>query len=119
MAEVTLKATGMLEPDPRGGLLRDLDARAADYTRDCAARAQAGSAVAELDLHILDQLASAIARDLRHWATLAYRLDLAATCPFDPRRAAALIAESVFEEILAPDAWAVLAASLDLAPCDA
>jgi hypothetical protein len=110
---------GMLATDPRGGLLRDLDAHAADFTRHCAARAQAGRVVAELDLHILDQLASSIARDLKDWAILVHCLDLPATGAFDPRRAAALIAESVFEEILSPDAWAVLSASLDLAPCDA
>ncbi len=109
----------MLEPEPRGGFLRDLDARAVDFTRHCAARAQAGRAVAEADLEILDQLASSIARDLKDWAILVHRLDLAATGAFDPRRAAALIAESVFEEILSPDAWAVLSASLDLAPCAA
>jgi len=110
---------GMLATDPRGGLLRDLDAHAADFTRHCAARAQAGRVVAELDLHILDQLASSIARDLKDWAILVHCLDLPATGAFDPRRAAALIAESVFEEVLSPDAWAVLSASLDLAPCDA
>jgi hypothetical protein len=110
---------GMLATDPRGGLLRDLDARAADFTRHCAARAQAGRVVAGLDLQILDELASAIARDVKDWAILVHRLDLAATGPFDPRRAAALIAESVFEEILNPDAWAVLSASLDVARCDA
>ena len=109
----------MLELDPRGDLLRDLDARAADFTRHCAARAQAGRGVAERDLETLNQLASAIARDLEHWGRLVHRLDLAAPGPFDPRRAAALIAESVFEEILSPDAWAFLAATLDLARCDA
>lgn len=96
--------------DPAANLLRDLDASIGDLRDVCIERFEAGGAVANAEVVALTALAGAIARSLADWRDLARTLEFAA--PLDPRRAGALVLESVFDEILAPDAWRVLAATL-------
>jgi uncharacterized protein YjeT (DUF2065 family) len=91
-------------------LLRELDACVGDLTRECIDRFEAGGMVARAEIAGLNALAEAIARSLGEWRTLTAALELAA--PIDVARAGALVLESLFDEILAPEAWRVLAAAL-------
>jgi hypothetical protein len=99
--------------DPTANLLRDFDARVDDLRDVCIERFEAGGVAAGAEVIALAALAMAIARNLADWRALTRTLELAA--PLDLRRAGALVLESVFDEILAPDAWRVLAGALALA----
>jgi hypothetical protein len=84
-----------------------------DYGAACAERAEAGWRIARLDCAILRELAATIHESVTLWVDMARDLDLAAARPFDRRRAAVLVAESVFDDVLDPGAWRVLSAALD------
>ena len=92
--------------DRRGQLLHDLDEAAREVTLRC------GGDQGDRDLAALFDLAEAIVRTVGEWR------DLISGCehlsPFDPRRAAVLILESVFDELLPPPHWRLLAAALAL-----
>lgn len=94
-------------------LLCELDASIAELTRHCLGRFEAGGAVAAAEVAALTLLAEAIARGIGEWRTLTAPLELAAT--FDTTRAGALVLESLFDDILTPPAWRVLAAALAMA----
>jgi len=47
------------------------------------------------------------------WADITADLDLAMARPFDLDRAARLVSESVFDDLLDPGAWRILSAALD------
>jgi hypothetical protein len=100
--------------DPHGRRLREYDAWAeelADYFR---AETEAGGAMAAGEAAALMGLAEAIRAAVAAWAVPLRRMHAAR--PLDPRRAAALVAETVFDEILIAPAWRLLAAALELAP---
>lgn len=105
----------MSSSDPRGARLHTLDAQGEAFVAAFAGRGEAGPSVARGDIETLAALAHAIAHDLALWRPLVQRLDLARDGDFDTRRAGALILETVFDELLEPHAWRVLAAALDLA----
>jgi len=87
--------------DPRGALLRAFDAHVEAFT-------------APVETARLTDLAAAVAADLADWSKRLERLDVGRSAPFDAGRAAALGLESVFDEVLTPDAWRVLAAAFEL-----
>ena len=93
--------------------LRELDASVADLTGHCLGRFEAGGAVAAAEADTHTPLAEAIAGHVAEWLGLVAPLELAAH--FDAARAGALLLESVFDDILAPPAWRVLAAALAVA----
>lgn len=69
--------------------------------------------VAEITL--LDDTAMAVMADVERWRAFIDRLDRAASGRFNSRRAGQLILENVFDDVLIPSAWRLLAASLALA----
>ena len=73
----------------------------------CRERFEAPIAVAERELGLIADLAEAIGRALREWGALTAQMELAAK--LDTQRARALVLETVFDEVLAPPAWRVLA----------
>lgn len=101
--------------DPRGDRLRALDAAREAFVDACAGRFEAGRAAALAEAETLGALAGAIAQSLASWRTVFRRLDLAGEVAFDPDRAGALVLEAVFDGLLEPCAWRVLAGALDLA----
>ena len=104
----------MLSPsDPRGASLHAFDAQAALLANERAATVEAGRFEARRENAALDELARSIAQATTQWRDLDRPLDLAT--PYDPARAGELILETVFDEILDPAAWRVLAAALALA----
>jgi hypothetical protein len=104
----------------RSAALREYDHATAAYLRDCASRAPAGRSIGETDIAALRELAQGVAEATRAWTTPFERLDLARSlggrhpAAIEPKRAGALILESVFDELVDPGAWRVLAAALDL-----
>jgi len=102
-------------PDPRGAALRAFDRHAEELTRDYALRFAAGARLAQAEAEALHRLAATLTDNLAALTPLVAGLEGALLRPFDPRRAGLLMLESVFDEVLAPDAWRVLAAALELA----
>ena len=93
----------MLLTSRRRDLLSAYDAFADDLTRGGASTS---------DLAGLSALAARLAADVNGWRDIVERLDHAIGARLDPGRAAALVLDSVFDEVLIPDAWRVLSASL-------
>lgn len=96
----------MLLTSRRRDLLSAYDAFADDLTRGGASTS---------DLAGLSALAARLAADVNGWRDIVERLDHAIGARLDPDRAAALVLESVFDEVLVPNAWRVLSAALALA----
>ena len=68
--------------------------------------------VAARDLGRLARLAKAVTDDIAGWGERVKALDCAR--PFDPPRAVVLVMESLFDEVLPPDACRVLSAEMAL-----
>jgi len=88
-------------------LLNELSGSAAELTPHCAERFEAGGQVAEQEFRQLLTLAVAIGRDVEAWRALTNPLELARR--MDTQRAGILVLESMFDELLTPVAWRVLA----------
>jgi hypothetical protein len=101
-------------PDPRGKVLHSFDGFAADFSRESAAQVAAGRATAAADLALLLDLAHDLAADVRSWTDFVGRLGVASPGGFTPRRAADMVLETVFEEVLTPAACRVLATAVEL-----
>ena len=96
----------MVSSTARRDLLSAYDASADDLTRGRAPIS---------DLAGVSALAMRLAADVNAWRHMVERLDHAAGARLDVHRAADLVLESVFDEVLAPSAWRVLSAALALA----
>lgn len=104
-----------LIPPPRAHLLHAFDGYSRDFAAHCAERIEDGDRLARAEIEALSDLAGDLAAAANGWGAAVGRLDLARVASFDPRRAGTLILETVFDEVLSPDAWRVLAAALELA----
>lgn len=91
--------------------------RQASSAFDAAAAALADDGAPASDLVVLGKLAAVLTADVGRWRVLVDQLDHAACARLDPRRAAVLIVESVFDEVLIPSAWRALSATTAL--CEA
>ena len=105
----------MFDIDPRGAALRAFDAAAASFVQDCAHRLEAGGASTQGEVRKLADLGERLAADLTAWDQAVADLHLARQTRLRPGRAGQLLIESVFDEVLEPDATRLLAAALDLA----
>jgi hypothetical protein len=99
---------------PRAHLLRDYDAYAAEFTQECLCAREAGAHVADADLQRLMVLARAVLDAVRGWTALAESLEFGESVALDVDRAAAIVLETVFDDILETSAWRVLAAGVAL-----
>ena len=68
------------------------------------------------DLDALTRLAGAVAADVDRWGPLVDRLDHAAKARLDRHRAATVVLETVFDEVLTATAWRAVLATLALTP---
>jgi hypothetical protein len=105
----------MSSTDQRGAILRAFDAHAREFARDCAAHYEAGERLAAQDIARLARFAERVVEDLDAWGRAIRELDVACAAPFAPREATRLLAESVFDGVLAPGAAPLFDAALDLA----
>ena len=78
-------------------------------------RFEAGAGLASRDIQRLSSLAERLGREVMAWSGALRDLEGAAASPMEPRRAGRLLIESVFDEVLIPEATRVLAAALALA----
>jgi hypothetical protein len=101
--------------DPRGALLHAFDAHAQAFSADAADRGELGARLSHGEIAHLTDLAGALAASLADWRRRVEPLDLARRAVFDEGRAGTLVLESVFDDLLTPDAWRVLSAAFDLA----
>ena len=101
--------------DRRGERLRTFDASAAEFTTHMAARVEAGAGVASRDISRLTALAGRLIEAIRLWLAALEELESGAVCAIDPQAAARRLMESVFDDLLIPEAARVLASALDLA----
>jgi hypothetical protein len=108
-----MQYNGMPSPSPSGALLHAFDAEAAALLDEREATIEAGRFEARREVLALGDLAKAIARAASEWRDLVAPLELAS--PYDPTRAGDLILETVFDEVLDPAAWRVLAGAVALA----
>lgn len=100
--------------------LRRFDASVADLAHRCRTDFEAGAALADQEIQGLCSLAEAIGRGLTEWRQLS--ADLEVSRPLDARRAGVIVIETVFDEVLVPDAWRVLSdafALVELGPAPA
>jgi hypothetical protein len=101
--------------DPRGALLHAFDAQAEAFSAMSADRAELGAGLSRGEIAQLTGLAGALAANLAEWRRILRPLDLAGRIAFDEERAGILLLESVFDDLLTPEAWRVLRAAFDLA----
>ncbi len=93
-------------------LFHRLDSSTADLAARCREDFEAGHLVADEEIRVLSDLAQAIGRGLVEWRDISAALALAA--PLDARRAGTIVIETVFDEVLPPDAWRVLSDAFEL-----
>ena len=105
----------MFDTDPRGAALRAFDAAAAAFTEDCLRRCGVGGEGAHGEVRKLADLGERLAADLTAWGQVVTELHMARHAPLRPGRAGQLLIESIFDEVLEPDATRLLIAALDLA----
>ncbi len=98
----------MIESDPRGARLRELDARLMEFAAD--RRVSGGE-----DGASLCELATAIAGSMSHWGQIMRRIGVERTRTFDPSVAGSLAIESVFDGLLDGPSLSVVAAAFELA----
>lgn len=92
--------------------IRRFDASTSDLAGRCREDFETGHLVADEEIRGLADLAQAIGRGLVEWRGISASLELAA--PLDARRAGTIVIETVFDEVLAPDAWRVLSYAFEL-----
>jgi hypothetical protein len=92
--------------------LREFDACAQELRQACVERFEAGGAVAAAEIETLTRLSRTLVGNVGQWRSLAGDLDLCER--FDADRAGRLVLESVFDEVLSPEAWRLLAAAFAL-----
>ncbi|HEY5105305.1 MAG TPA: hypothetical protein VII73_00890 [Caulobacteraceae bacterium] len=98
----------------RASLLRAVDGHIADFVADCEDRYELGGAIARADAEILVGLARQVARSLGAWGAIAADLDLASQDTAAIESAGAVVLEAVFDGVLQPGAFRILAAALAL-----
>jgi hypothetical protein len=101
--------------DSRGSDLRAFDAAAGELCDHYGARFEAGGSLASRDIRRLTLLAERLGREVMAWSGAVGDLDAGAAGRLRPCRAGRLLVESVFDEVLIPEATRVLAAALALA----
>ncbi|MGI9168998.1 MAG: hypothetical protein ACR2FH_02310 [Caulobacteraceae bacterium] len=101
-------------PDPALDPIHVFDAHVEAFVAEAADSVERGGSLARDDVGRLSGLAVNLATALADWRGLLNALEVPPRAAFDERRAGALLLESVFDDLLAPAAWRVLAAALDL-----
>ncbi len=96
--------------------LSHFDACVADFSAHARSEYQAGCHVAVNDTACLAALADQISHSLHTWNPLLSSLEVSRSRPLHADRDMTLILEGLFDDLLEPYAWRLLAAAVDL--CD-
>lgn len=106
----------MAAADQRGRSLRAFDGFAGEFSRHCVLRFDAGAGLAARDLDRLTLLAERLTRDILAWRDAISHLEgSSAGAPPSLHRVGRLLVESIFDDVLIPEATRVLAAAIELA----
>lgn len=95
--------------------LAAFDAQSRDFLQETRRRSDGGDRLARNEIERLAGLADQVIRSLSDWRERAARLDLALRAPLDVPQAARALTETVFDDMLQPEATRVFAAAIDLA----
>jgi hypothetical protein len=101
--------------DLRGRRLAAFDDHCRDFVDEARRTADGGERLARHEIEGLTSLADHVVRSLGHWRDRADGLDLALRAPLDVPQAARAVAETVFDDVLRPEATRLFAAAIDLA----
>lgn len=104
----------MLASDPRGDGLHTFETCAWDFARRLAGRLEVGEGVASRDIDRLSAFAAKLSQAILSWRVALADLEAGAVEPIDPKVAARRLVESVFDDLLIPEASRLLSAALDL-----
>jgi hypothetical protein len=105
----------MHSTDTRGADLRVFDAMTSELSRHYDARFEIGAALASRDIRRLSALAERLSREIGAWGRAIGELEAGAAGPLESHRSGRLLIESVFDEVLIPEATRVLTAAFALA----
>jgi hypothetical protein len=100
--------------DLRARRLAALDAYSRDYVEAARRTIEAGEQIAKRDIAGLTTLADQVIVSLGVWRDQLDRLDFALRTPLSLTRAARAVSETVFDDVLEPEATRVFAAAIDL-----
>ena len=95
--------------------LAAFDAHSRDFLQEARRRSEGGDHLARREIERLAGLADQVIRSLGDWRDRAGRLDLALRAPLHLPQAARALTETVFDDMLEPEATRVFAAAIDLA----
>ncbi|HEX4740853.1 MAG TPA: hypothetical protein VH353_05950 [Caulobacteraceae bacterium] len=95
--------------------LAAFDAHSRDFLQEARRRRDGEDRLARREIESLAGLADQVVRSLGDWRDRAARLDFALRAPLDLPIAARALTETVFDDMLEPEATRVFAAAIDLA----
>jgi hypothetical protein len=101
--------------DLRGRRLAAFDAHCCEFVDEARRNVEAGESLARQEIEGLTRLADQVVASLGLWRERANRLDLSLRAPFSVTEAARVVAETVFDNVLQPEATRVFVAAINLA----
>ena len=101
--------------DLRGRRLAAFDDHCREFIDDARRHVEAGESLARQEIEGLTSLADHVVASLGLWRERANRLDLSLRSAFSVAEAARAVAETVFDDVLQPEATRLFAAAIDLA----
>lgn len=101
--------------DSRGRRLAAFDNHCRDFVDEARRSAEAGESLARHEIEGLTSLADQVVQSLCVWRERTERLDFCRRTPFSVPDAARTVAESVFDDVLRPEATRLFLAAIDLA----
>ena len=104
-----------MRQDLRATRLAAFDAHSRDFLEGARHRTKVGEHLARREIEDLSGLADQVVRSLGDWRDHLGRLDLSLRTPFNLPQAARVLTETVFDDVLEPEATRVFAAAIDLA----
>ncbi|HEY2050460.1 MAG TPA: hypothetical protein VGH03_14040 [Caulobacteraceae bacterium] len=104
-----------MRQDLRATRLAAFDAHSRDFLEGARRRTGVGEHLARREIEDISGLADQVVRSLDDWRVRLGKLDLALRAPLTLPEAARALTETVFDDVLEPEATRVFAAAIDLA----
>ncbi|MBV8681323.1 MAG: hypothetical protein JO111_00510 [Caulobacteraceae bacterium] len=101
--------------DLRGRRLAAFDDHCREFLDEARCSVEAGESLAREEIEGLTTLADHVVQSLGSWRERANKLELSLRAPFNVPVAARAVAETVFDDVLRPEATRLFSAAIDLA----